>query len=164
MGAVARRPIAAAAAAVLFVEAVGIVFVHWILGKVVSGQSMSLAGLDPDVMSTSTLVMGGGFGLYLVTCGVVLLRAALSDRAPGRLGRILLIACAVVHGVLGALCVGLVGWAAFVVLMAAFGLIVLSVIAYGKRDERQDADGVAGPVDAPGAPPAGPENGTPAPA
>ncbi|MGX1887527.1 hypothetical protein [Streptomyces sp. NPDC055287] len=159
MGAVARRPIAAAAAAVLFVEAVGIVFIHWILGKVVNSQSMSLAGLDPDVMSTSTFVMGGGFGLYLVACGVLLLRAALSDRAPGRLGRILLIACAVVHGVLGALCVGLVGWAAFAVLMAAFGLIVLSVIAYGQRDEPGSPPE---PVDAPPAGP--PENGTPAPA
>ncbi|MET9520070.1 hypothetical protein [Streptomyces sp. NPDC002994] len=154
----ARRPIAAVAAALLFVEAVGIVFVHWILGKVVNSQSMSLAGLDSDVMSTSTYLMGGGFGLYLVACGVFLLRAAVSDRPPGRLGRILLIACAVVHGVLGALCVGLVGWSAFVAMMVTFGLVVLSVIAYGKRDEERA--GVPGPVDAPPAGP--PENGTPA--
>ncbi|MBT2487381.1 hypothetical protein J7E96_02255 [Streptomyces sp. ISL-96] len=158
MGAVARRPIAAVAAALLFVEAVGIVFVHWILGKVVNSQSMSLAGLDSDVMSTSTYLMGGGFGLYLVACGVLLLRAAVSDRPPGRLGRILLIACAVVHGVLGALCVGLVGWAAFVAMMVTFGLVVLSVIAYGKRDERGGVPGSAGASDTP---PAGPESGTP---
>ncbi|WP_434595580.1 hypothetical protein [Streptomyces sp. A5-4] len=153
----ARRPIAAVAAAVLFVEAVGIVFVNWILGKVVDGQSMSLAGLDPGVMATSTWVMGGFFGLYLVCCGAVLLRSALSGRPPGRIGRILLIVCAVVHVVLGALAVGLVGWPAFVLMMVEFGLIVLNLIAYGPRVEGDGAD----PVDAPKA---GPENGAPAPA
>ncbi|MGW0550824.1 hypothetical protein [Streptomyces altiplanensis] len=155
----ARRPIAAVSAAVLFVEAVGIVGVHWILGRVVDSQSMSLDGLDSGVMAASTWVMGGVFGLYLVACGVFLLRAALADRAPGRLGRTLLIACAVVHGVLGALAVGLVGWTAFAAMMAVLGLIVLSLVAYGEREERGDATGVA---DAP--PPAGPEGGTPAPA
>ncbi|MEN8653644.1 hypothetical protein ABCR94_24310 [Streptomyces sp. 21So2-11] len=157
MGAVVRRPIAAAAAAALFVEAIGIVFVNWILGKVVDGQSMSLAGLDPGAMATSTWAMGGLFGLYLAICGVVLLRSALSDRPPGRIGRILLIVCAVVHVVLGALTVGLVGWSAFALMMVEFGLIVLALIAYGPRVERDEAD----PVDAPMA---GPENGAPAPA
>ncbi|MDJ0465095.1 hypothetical protein [Streptomyces sp. H27-C3] len=157
MGTVVRRPIAAAAAAVLFVEAVGIVFVNWILGQVVDGQSMSLAGLDPGVMATSTWIMGGLSGLYLVVCGVVLVRSALSDRPPGRVGRILLIVCAVVHVVLGALAVGLVGWPAFVLMMVEFGLIVLALIAFGPRVERDRAD----PVDAPKS---GPENGAPAPA
>lgn len=152
-----RRPIAAVAAALLFVEAAGIVFVNWILGKVVNSQSMSLDGLDPDVMAASTWVMGGVFGLYLVGCGVFLLRAALTDRAPGRFGRVLLIACAVVHGVLGALSVGLVGWAAFVVLMVEFGLIVLSVIAYGRREEQRAGADASGAADAP-------EDGAPAPA
>ncbi|MGR8008657.1 hypothetical protein [Streptomyces hypolithicus] len=151
----ARRPIAAVAGAVLFAEAAGIVFVNWILGKVVDNQSMSLAGLDPDVMSTSTWVMGAVFGLYLLACGVFLLRAALTDRAPGRLPRIMLTACAVVHGVLGALAVGLVGWAAFALMMGALGLIVLSLIAYGARDGRAPVTDT---------PPPGPENGTPAPA
>lgn len=140
-----RRPIAAVAAAVLLVEAVGIVFVNWVLGKVVDGQSMSLAGLDPSVMATSTWVMGGLFGLFLAACAVVLLRSALSGRPPGRIGRILLIVCAVVHVVLGALAVGLVGWSAFVLMMVEFGLIVLTLVAFGPRVER----GGAVPVDAP---------------
>ncbi|WP_093799363.1 hypothetical protein [Streptomyces sp. Wb2n-11] len=154
----ARRPIAAVSAAVLFVEAVGTVCVHWILGRVVDSQSMSLDGLDSGVMATSTWVMGGVFGLYLVACGVFLLRAALADRAPGRLGRTLLIACAVVHGVLGALAVGLVGWTAFAAMMAVLGLVVLSLVAYGEREGRGDTTVAAD------APPAGPESGTPAPA
>ena len=44
---------------------------------------------------------------------VQLARIALRDRPPGRFGKILLIVCAVLHGVLGALVVGLVGWPAF---------------------------------------------------
>lgn len=128
----ARRPVAAVAAALLFVEAVGIVLVHVVLGRVVGGQSMSLAGLDPGLMSTSTFAMGGVFGLYLAVCGVVLLRAALRDRGPGRFARTLLITCAVTHGVLGALAVGLVGWQAFAFMMPALGLIVLSLIGYDR--------------------------------
>ncbi|RFU87443.1 hypothetical protein DY218_06795 [Streptomyces triticagri] len=126
----ARRPVALVAAIVLFGEAVGIVMLHWILGTVVDNQSMSLAGLDPDAMSLSTRIMGFAFGLYLACCGVLLLRAALKDRAPGRFPRILLIAAAVVHGVLGALCVGLVGWTAFAGLMVVLGLIVFSLVCY----------------------------------
>jgi preprotein translocase subunit SecG len=37
----------------------------------------------------------------------------------------------VVHGVLGALTVGLIGWAAFVFMMVVLGLIVLTLVAYG---------------------------------
>jgi hypothetical protein len=51
-------------------------------------------------------------------------------RAPGRFARILLISCAVVHGVLGALTVGLVGWLTFAFMMVVIGLIVLTLLAY----------------------------------
>ncbi|WKX70775.1 hypothetical protein [Streptomyces sp. XD-27] len=130
MGATARRPVAAAAAVVLIVEAVGIALLNWILGLVVDRQDMSMGGMDPDAMSVGTWVMGGVFGLYLLFCGLVLLRAAVRDRGPGRFARILLIVCAVVHGLLGALTVGLVGWAAFAGLMVVLGLIVLTLMAY----------------------------------
>ncbi|MET8678580.1 hypothetical protein ABZW18_13600 [Streptomyces sp. NPDC004647] len=147
MGVVARRPVAAVAAALLFLEAIGIAVVHMILGIVVDRQDMSLAGLDPGAMSLSTWIAGALFGLYLGLCGFLLLRCAMTDRAPGRYARIALISCAVVHGVLGALTVGLVGWLAFAFMMGVFGLIVLSVVAYGERH---------GPEDAPAAPLEGP--------
>lgn len=130
-----RRPVAFVAAIALFVEAVGIVLINAILATVVKNQDMSLAGMDPAVMSNGTWAMGGVFGLYLLLCGLFLLLAGIRDRAPGRFARIVLIICAVVHAVLGALTVGLVGWAAFAVMMVVFGLIVLTLVAYGARSE-----------------------------
>ncbi len=131
---VARRPVAVVAAIVLFGEAIGLAFVNWILGRVVDSQSMSMAGLAPDVMSTSTWALGGVMGVYLAGCGLVLLLTGLRDRAPGRFGRLLLISCAITHGVLGTLTVGLVGWPAFAFMMVVLGLVVLSLLAYGKHD------------------------------
>jgi hypothetical protein len=130
---VARRPVAVVAAIVLLVEAVGIVVINGILATFVDKQDMSLADLDPDAMVTGTWVMGGVFGLYLAACGVVALLAGLRDRAPGRFARILLISCAITHGVLGALTVGLVGWDAFAFMMVVLGLIVLTLVAYGRE-------------------------------
>ncbi|MEU9622834.1 MULTISPECIES: hypothetical protein [unclassified Streptomyces] len=135
MSTVVRRPVAFVAAIVLFVEAVGIVFINAVLATVVKNQDMSLAGLDPAAISHGTWVMGGVFGLYLLLCGLVLLLTGIRDRTPGRIGRIALIACAVVHGVLGALTVGLVGWAAFGSMMVVLGLIVLTLVAYGPGPE-----------------------------
>lgn len=129
-----RRPVAFIAALVLFAEAVGIVIINVVLGTVVKNQDMSLAGTDPGVMSKGTWVLGGVSGLFLVLCGVLLLLAGLRDRAPGRVARIVLIGCAVVHGVLGALTVGLVGWSAFALMMVVLGLIVLTLVAYGTTD------------------------------
>ncbi|MFG2592166.1 hypothetical protein [Streptomyces sp. NPDC048438] len=129
-----RRPVAFVTAIVLFVEAVGIVIVNGVLATVAGNQSMSLAGMDPDAMVTGTWVMGGVSGVLLALCGLIPLLAAIRDRAPGRVGRITLIACAVVHGVLGALAVGLIGWAAFVFLMVVLGLIVLTLVAFDRRE------------------------------
>lgn len=145
----ARRPVAVVAALVLLVEAVGIVAINGILATFVGNQDMSLAGLDPDAMVTGTWAMGGVFGLYLAACAVVLLLTGLRDRAPGRVARILLITCAVVHGVLGALTVGLVGWGAFAFMMAVLGLIVLVLVTYGRveapaAEDSKGNDGGAG--------------------
>ncbi|WP_393063685.1 hypothetical protein [Streptomyces sp. LN549] len=131
-----RRLVAFIAALVLFAEAVGIVIVNVVLGTVVKNQDMSLAGTDPGVMSKGTWVLGGVSGLFLVLCGVLLLLAGIRDRAPGRVARIVLISCAVIHGVLGALTVGLVGWSAFVIMMVVLGLIVLTLVAYGPADRQ----------------------------
>lgn len=56
-----------------------------------------------------------------------------------------------VHGVLGALTVGLVGWTAFASMMVVLGLIVLTLVAYGTRpdgpaDEPADDAGAGAPA------------------
>lgn len=130
-----RRLVAFIAALVLAVEAVGIVIINVVMGTVVKNQDMSLAGTDPDVMSKGTWALGGVSGLFLLLCAVLLVVAGARDRAPGRVARIVLICCAVVHGVLGALTVGLVGWTAFAWMMVALGLIVLALVAYGPEPE-----------------------------
>ncbi|MBO0513023.1 hypothetical protein [Streptomyces beijiangensis] len=159
----ARKPVAWTGAILLFLEALGIAFVNWVLGRVADNQHMSLAGIDPKAISVGAWIMGGLTGIYLVLCGVVLLRMALRDRAPGLPGRILLITCAVVHGVLGALTVGLVGWQAFAFMMLVLGMIVFSLLMYDRENGAP-----AGPADeAPPAPPASPApaaNGGPSPA
>jgi hypothetical protein len=158
----ARRPIAVVTGAVLTVEAVAVVFVNIVLGKVVANQSMSLAGSDPDAVSGATFALGAVCGLYLATCAFFLIRAAVTDRAPGRFGRILLVVAAVVHGVLGALSVGLVSWWAFAYMMVVLGLLVLSLMLYGHGGDRLHdpaADGKPAPPEQPTAPPG---NGSPA--
>ncbi|MFD4034273.1 hypothetical protein ACFWVP_28150 [Streptomyces sp. NPDC058637] len=139
-----RRPVAVLTAIVLFGEAVGIVLVNAVLATVVDNQNMSLAGMDPGVMSTGTWVMGFASGLLLLLCGLIPLLAGIRDRAPGRYGRIALIGCAVVHGVLGALAVGLVGWTAFAVMMVVLALIVLTLVTYGRREPGARAPGEDG--------------------
>ncbi|MGW6056470.1 hypothetical protein [Streptomyces sp. NPDC055189] len=151
----ARRPVAWVGAIVLLAEAVGIALLNWFLGLVVNKQDMSLAGLDPHAMSVSTWIAGGVFGLYLALCGVVMALSAIRDRAPGRLGRLLLISAAVVHGLLGAFSVGLVGWPAFAFMMVVLGLIVLTLVAYDKRPAEVSDEPQAGGA---------PENGAPQPA
>ncbi|MFJ5549533.1 hypothetical protein [Streptomyces sp. NPDC093225] len=154
-GSVFRRLAAGAAAIALFLEAVGLVVVHLVLGTAVDRQSMSIAGMDPDLMSGATYGMGALMGAFMALCGLLLLVTAVRDRAPGRVARILLVVCAVTDAVLGALVVGMVGWPAFALMMLILGLVVLTLVAYGKRD----ADGAAGTPPAPE--PGAPEGGAP---
>ncbi|MFD0025811.1 hypothetical protein [Streptomyces sp. NPDC058382] len=135
-----RRPVAFISAIVLIAEAVGIVIINGVMATFVKNQDMSLAGMDPGVMANGTWVMGGVSGLFLLLCGVLLLLAGIRDRAPGRIARIVLICCAVIHGVLGALTVGLIGWGAFVFMMVVLGLIVLTLVAYGPGREETAAE------------------------
>lgn len=130
-----RRPVAWVVAVVLFVEAVGVAALNWFLAIVVDRQDMSLAGLDPDMMSVSSKIGGVVFGLYFALCGLVALLVAVRDRAPAGLGRVLLISAAVVHGLLGAFTWGLVGPGAFVFMIVVLGLIVLLLMTYDTREE-----------------------------
>lgn len=152
-----RRSVAAAAALVLVVEAVGIVLLNIFLGMVVDDQQMSMGGLEPRSMSTSAVVAGAVFGAYLLLCALVLARTAIRDRAPLGLLRIVLISAAVVHGLLGAASVGLVGWLAFLFMMVVLGLIVWSLVSYTVEEApaKGDSGAAAGP------PPAGPAHPEP---
>ncbi|GHA56237.1 hypothetical protein GCM10010330_04690 [Streptomyces tendae] len=154
-----RRPVAWVVAVVLFVEAVGVAALNWFLAVVVDRQDMSLAGLDPDMMSLSSKIGGVVFGLYFALCGLVALLVAVRDRAPAGVGRILLISAAVVHGLLGAFTWGLVGPGAFIFMIVVLGLIVLLLMTYDAREEpaagQRPEDGKGGdgsPVSSPPAP------------
>ncbi|MER6561236.1 hypothetical protein ABT300_26580 [Streptomyces sp. NPDC001027] len=154
-----RRPVAWIVAVVLFVEGLGVAALNWFMGVVVDRQDMSLAGLDPDVMSTSSKVGGIVFGLYFVLCGVVALLVALRDRAPAGFGRVLLISAAVVHGLLGAFAWGLLGVPQFVFMVVVLALIVLLLMTYDARQRPaapapEDAKGDGGGSPAPPVAPA----------
>ncbi|MEU4037118.1 hypothetical protein [Streptomyces collinus] len=141
-----RRPVAWVVAVVLLTEAFVIAALNWFLGVVVDRQKMSLAGLDPDVMSTSSKIGGLVFGLYFALCALVALLVAIRNRPPAGFGRILLISVAVVHGLLGAFAWGLVGWTAFVFMVVVLGLVVLLLMTYDRDGggERQALGGGAG--------------------
>ncbi|WP_405963424.1 hypothetical protein OG713_15930 [Streptomyces sp. NBC_00723] len=139
-----RRPVAWIVAVVLFAEALGVAAVNWFMGVVVDRQDMSLAGMDPDVMSTSSKVGGILFGLYFGLCALVALLVALRDRAPAGVGRVLLISAAVVHGLLGAFAWGLLGWTQFLFMVVVLTLIVLLLMTYDAQERpvaRQPEDG-----------------------
>ncbi|MEU1463975.1 hypothetical protein ABZ467_25340 [Streptomyces sp. NPDC005727] len=127
-----RRPVAWVVAVVLLAEAFFIGALNWFLGMVVERQKMSLAGLDPDVMSTSSKIGGLVFGLYFALCALVALLVAIRDRAPAGFGRVLLISVAVVHGLLGAFTLSLMGWPAFVFMVVMLGLVVLLLVTYDR--------------------------------
>ncbi|MGW7429497.1 hypothetical protein ACWGIN_08080 [Streptomyces sp. NPDC054861] len=130
----ARRPIALVTAAVLLLEAPGIVVLNAVMARFVEIQSMSLDGLDPDAMVTGTWALGIVSGVLLALCALVAALAGIRDRRPGRAGRALLIGCAVIHGILAAVTVGLIGWGAFAFLSVVLGLVVLTLVAYGKTE------------------------------
>ncbi|MFF8936868.1 hypothetical protein ACF08O_19425 [Streptomyces paradoxus] len=153
-----RRPVAWVVAVVLFAEAVGVAALNWFLGMVVDRQDMSLAGLDPHMMSMSSKIGGIAFGLYFALCGLVALLVALRDRPPAGFGRVLLISAAVVHALLGAFTWGLVGWTAFLFMVLVLALIVLLLMTYDRPAEPADAapksgkSGDGSPVTSPPAP------------
>ncbi len=149
-----RRLIAIVAALVLFAEACGVVLVNWVLGLVARSQHMSMAGIDPHAISVGAWIAGALFGLFLVLCGILLLIIGIRDRAPGRFARIALIACAVVHAVLGAFTVGLVGWQAFAFLMVVLALLVFVLVTYARERSASEAEPEDGPPGAPSGAPA----------
>ncbi|WP_425347898.1 hypothetical protein [Streptomyces roseochromogenus] len=140
-----RRPVAWVVAVVLLVEAFFIAALNWFLGVVVDRQDMSLAGLDPSTMATSSKIGGVVFGLYFALCALVAVLVAVRNRAPAGFGRVLLISVAVVHGLLGAFAWSMVGWTAFLFLMVVLGLVVLLLMTYDhEAGPQQGASGGGG--------------------
>ncbi|MEU1403335.1 hypothetical protein ABZ471_13410 [Streptomyces sp. NPDC005728] len=140
-----RRPVAWVVAVVLLVEAFAIGALNWFLGVVVDRQKMSLAGLDPDVMSTSSKIGGVAFGFYFALCALVALLVAIRNRPPAGFGRVLLISVAVVHGLLGAFTWGLVGWTAFLFMVVVLALVVLLLMTYDHEGGQEQAPGGGAP-------------------
>ncbi|MFE4965041.1 hypothetical protein [Streptomyces sp. NPDC056660] len=133
-------------AVVLLAEALGVAALNWFMGVVVDRQDMSLAGLDPDNMSITAKIGAVVFGLYFALCALVALLVAIRNRAPAGLGRILLISVAVVHGLLGAVAWGLIGWTAFLSMVVVLALVVLLLMTYDRTEgvgAGADADGDA---------------------
>ncbi|MYS23096.1 hypothetical protein GA0115240_14742 [Streptomyces sp. DvalAA-14] len=151
-----RRGTAIGTAVALVLEALTIGLVNWVLGLAVKHQQMSLAGLDSDAMAVGSWAGGALFALFLLGCALLVARIAWRDRMAGRFGRIVLIVCAVVHGVVGAVVVGLVGWWAFAALMLVLAGLVATLLLYAPEDQPQPAEQAARhPGEAPpAAPPA----------
>jgi hypothetical protein len=137
----------------LVLEALAIALLVSILGLAVRRQNMSLAGLKTDDMAAGAWTGGGVAAVFLVVCAFLALRIAVRDHMVGRVGRIVLIVCAVEHGVAGAAAVGLAGWPTFAVLMVVLALVVATLLFYAPEDTE--------PGTAPGqAPDAGPHPGS----
>ncbi|MGP4112491.1 hypothetical protein ACTWP5_16465 [Streptomyces sp. 4N509B] len=145
---------AALTAVVLIGGALALGMVHLILGLAVDRQSMSVAGLSPTAMSVTTWTAGGLLAAFLLACGAVLARVCVTDRPPGRLVRVLLVAAAVLHAVLASVVVGLVGWAAFVALITVFCLVMLVLALYPPADAAGPPPAAAGPAAGPAGAPA----------
>jgi hypothetical protein len=122
--------VAAITAALVIGGAVVLGTVHLVLGMAADRQQMSVAGISPATMSVSAWSAGAVLAAFLLLCAALLLRTALTDRSPARLGRALLTGAAVLHAALAALAVGLVGWGAFAALIAVFVLLMLTLTLY----------------------------------
>lgn len=166
-----RRSVLYAAAVLLLVEALLFALVGLVLGLAVRKQQMSIGGLSTDAMAVGAWAGQGLLALFLLVCAVVAARAGwlgggprhgAGARGTGRVARALLIACAVLHGLLGAVLLGLSGWPTFVGLMLVLAVVVMAVLVL--REPSDPAAAEAAPVDGPPVPPAMPPSGGPQPA
>ena len=116
---------AVAAAVLLVLEALVFGVAGLVLGAVAERQNMSFGGLAPKAMAVGAWVGLGLLAVFLVVVALVLVLMAVWRRAMGRPTRILLIVCAVLHGVLATALLALSGVPAFVGMLLTLGLLVL---------------------------------------
>lgn len=117
------------AALLLVLEALVAGVVATVLGDAVEQQNMSLGGLAPRAMAVGAWAGLGLLAVFLLVVAAALVALLARHRAMGRPTRILLIVCAVLHGVLAALLLALSGVPAFLTLLLTLALLVLSLIA-----------------------------------
>ncbi|WP_225446768.1 hypothetical protein [Streptacidiphilus sp. PB12-B1b] len=109
----------------LVLEALASGLVGAVLGDAVTRQNMSFGGLAPRAMAVGAWVGLGALAVFLLVTAAAVARTALRGRSMGRPTRILLIVCAVLHGVLAAGLLALSGVSAFAVLAVTLTLLVL---------------------------------------
>lgn len=120
-----RRWTAVAVVVLLIVEALVSGLLGYVLDTAVTRQNMSFGGLAPSAMATGAWVGLGLLAVFLLLAAAVVARMGLRDRSMGQATRILLIVCAVLHGVLAAALLALSGVPAFVVAALTLTLLVL---------------------------------------
>lgn len=147
-----RRPIAVVAAVALLFEGAGLAAIQWALAIFVEEQSMSLDGIEAETIALVARVGGLLLVGYLALVAGLLLHTALRERPLGKLRRVLVISCAVTHGVLGVVAVALVGWGAFLLLMTVLALQIWTLLGYAppelEPEPRETADQSPPPVPA----------------
>jgi hypothetical protein len=159
-----RRAVLVAAAALLVIEALVFALIGLVMGLAVRRQQMSVGGLSTDAMAVGAWAGQGLLALFLLICAGAAARAGLrvgtgpkgaAGRGAAR-ARALLVICAVLQGLLGAVLLGLSGVPVFAAMMLMLAMVVLAVLALG--EPRAAAEAHSAPVDAP------PQEGGPAPA
>lgn len=129
----------------LVLEALFFAGVGLLLGLAVRDQHMSLGGLSSDAMAGGAWIGMGLLAAFLVVVALVLARTAWSGAAMGRPTRILLIVCAVLHGVLAAVLLALSGVVAFLAMLVMVALLVfvLLIPSAGPTDAMPEAAATA---------------------
>ena len=139
-----RRAVLVTAAVLLLVEAVMFALIGWVMGLAVRGQQMSIGGLSTDTMAIGTWVGQGLLAAFLLLCAILAARSGLLGEGPrhgavrrgaGPVVRVLLVGCAVLHGLLGAVLLGVSGVPVFVGLMVVLTVLVLSVMVLREPDD-----------------------------
>ncbi|MBC3842601.1 hypothetical protein GXW82_27755 [Streptacidiphilus sp. 4-A2] len=120
-----RRWTAVSTVVLLVLEALVSGLAGYLLGTAVTRQNMSLAGLRPGDMAVGAWAGPGLLALFLLLTAAAVARTGVRDRSMGRPTRILLIVCAVLHGLLAAVLLALSGAAAFAVTALTLTLLVL---------------------------------------
>jgi hypothetical protein len=131
----------------LVLEALASGLVGLVLGTAVTRQNMSFGGLAPKAMAVGAWLGLGVLAVFLLVTAAAITRTMLPDRSMGQPTRILLIVCAVLHGLLAAVLLALSGVSAFVVLAVTLTLLVLLLFTPPSPDPGP------GPVPAPDAMP-----------
>lgn len=130
---------AAVAVCLLVLEALFFAGVGLLLGLAVRHQNMSLGGLSSGAMAGGAWVGMGLLAAFLVVVAVVLARMAWRGGAMGRPTRILLIVCAVLHGVLAAVLLALSGVVAFLAMLVMVGVLVFVLLISTMADVAPEA-------------------------